>query len=416
MKRGLLGAITGLRLRGSKHWLCGAMAGLRFREAERWLQGAMAGLRLRWLRGQIAGSRYRRACLKCGLLGAFALLAGACTDRFAYTLDGRIEGLTDSVALADRVTGEIVARIPVRDGRFHYEGRHDQPTLAALGRDGRQVAACYLERGHITIEGRLDPEQAVNHDGVEYYPSGTPANDAYGAHLRFVHRVLRAYNFGRHTPEYRAALLDSLAQAPPRNLRANIGNLFGVSLLGEMLRNDPTLTRERADSLVRLLPRRLRKSRLLHAALQDVEQIFRVQELTRYIDFEAPTPDGATVALRDAVARSRYVLLDFWFANCGGCRAEVPHMKRAYAAYRDRGFEIVAVSRDEAPGPWKQAIAEACMPWINVLDSDRRICALYGVIRFPTNFLIDCATGRIVGRNLRGRELDEALAKHYSEP
>ena len=118
-----------------------------------------------------------------------------------------IEGLNDSVALVESVTKDTLAVLPAPDGSFRYKGRYDEPTAAALVRkNGQTAAVLYIEPGNIRIEGRLNAEESSNHDKIEYYPSGTPANDAFGAHMRFVNRALHAYNFEDHDQAYRAAL------------------------------------------------------------------------------------------------------------------------------------------------------------------------------------------------------------------
>ena len=77
----------------------------------------------------------------------------------------------------------------------------------------------------------------------EYYPSGTPANDAFGAHLRFVNRALHAYNFEDHDQAYRAALLDSLIGSSARNLAANTDNIFGVAMVDGVIHYDKDISR-----------------------------------------------------------------------------------------------------------------------------------------------------------------------------
>ncbi len=39
-------------------------------------------------------------------------------------------------------------------------------------------------------------------------------------------------------------------------------------------------------------------------------------------------------------------MLDCWATWCGPCIGEIPHMKEAYAAWHDKGFEILGVSFD----------------------------------------------------------------------
>lgn len=44
--------------------------------------------------------------------------------------------------------------------------------------------------------------------------------------------------------------------------------------------------------------------------------------------------------------RGKVVVIDFWATWCGPCIAEMPHMKKLYAAYKDKGVEFIGVSLD----------------------------------------------------------------------
>lgn len=350
------------------------------------------------------------------LLTASALLSGCRPTGFRYTLTGHIEGLNDSVALVESVTKDTLAVLPAPDGSFRYKGRYDEPTAAALVRkNGQTAAVLYIEPGNIRIEGRLDAEESSNHDKIEYYPSGTPANDAFGAHLRFVNRALHAYNFEDHDQAYRAALLDSLIGSSARNLAANTDNIFGVAMVDGVIHYDKDISRARVDSIVSLFPPHLRTCRLMKRPLEHIERVLRSRELARYVDFTANDAGGNPVTLSQVMKRSRYLLLDFWFADCVPCRSEMPHIRTAYEAYHDKGFEVVGLSTDKDAGAWKKAIAEDGMAWINLTDADRRVCDLYSVTKFPTNYLIDCSTGEVVARELRGKALTETLGELFKQ-
>ena len=48
--------------------------------------------------------------------------------------------------------------------------------------------------------------------------------------------------------------------------------------------------------------------------------------------------------------------------------------------------------------------------WINVCDDkEHNISSLYGIWGIPDNVMIDCSTGIIVKRDLRGKHLNEEL-------
>ena len=130
-------------------------------------------------------------------------------------------------------------------------------------------------------------------------------------------------------------------------------------------------------------------------------------------DFEMEDPLGNNLRLSDF--RGKYVLLDFWASWCMPCRAEHPALRKAYENYKDKGFEIFAVSLDQAgkKQAWIKAIEKDQITWPQVSDLqfyNNKAAVLYGVKAIPQNFLLD-KEGKIIARNLRGQALENFLKK-----
>lgn len=94
----------------------------------------------------------------------------------------------------------------------------------------------------------------------------------------------------------------------------------------------------------------------------------------------------------------------------------MPHIRTAYEAYHDKGFEVVGLSTDKDAGAWKKAIAEDGMAWINLTDADRRVCDLYSVTKFPTNYLIRLGpTAKSSPANCGAMVLAETLGELFKQ-
>jgi alkyl hydroperoxide reductase subunit AhpC len=88
---------------------------------------------------------------------------------------------------------------------------------------------------------------------------------------------------------------------------------------------------------------------------------------------------------------------------------------KAYQKFKNKNFTILGVSLDR-PGQkeaWLKAIKQDQLAWTQVSDLqfwNNSAAVLYHVQGIPQNFLID-PNGKIVGRNLRGVELETKLCE-----
>ncbi|HWW40843.1 TlpA disulfide reductase family protein [Pedobacter sp.] len=127
------------------------------------------------------------------------------------------------------------------------------------------------------------------------------------------------------------------------------------------------------------------------------------------MDFTQPDVNGKPISLSSY--KGKYVLIDFWASWCGPCRKENPNVLKAYNEFKDKNFDVLAVSLDDKKDNWLKAVKEDGLPWTQVSDLlgfKNAAAQAYAISAIPQNFLLD-PNGKIIASNLRGDALMKKL-------
>ena len=96
-------------------------------------------------------------------------------------------------------------------------------------------------------------------------------------------------------------------------------------------------------------------------------------------DFTLTTPEGKQVSLYSV--KGKLKIIDFWASWCGPCRRLSSSMIPIYEAFKDKGFTVVGIARENNnTDAMKKAIEQDKYPWLNLVELNDKgnIWEMYG--------------------------------------
>ncbi|MCW8313836.1 redoxin domain-containing protein [Sphingobacterium thalpophilum] len=321
----------------------------------------------------------------------------------------------------------------MKDGKFTFRGRVDEPCMVNIyiivpGRKYPATMKLFLENAKINLRATWDKS---THDYVKNLKiTGSKVHEENedlfeGAMKRSGRDQIReAYieaEKRRDTAQMRALTnanrnaLELYTKDINDWIAANPNSFATLRYKSMIIPTDEAGLNKFEAELGRMDPV-LRSSFLaqtIYAEINEQRSRLKIAPGTMAIDFVQPDKDGQLVRLSDY--RGKYVFVDFWASWCVPCRAENPHVLKAYNDFHKKGLEILSVSVDEKREAWLKAIEQDHLPWTQVSDLkgwENSASRSYLIKAIPANFLID-PSGKIIASGLRGDNLHKELERVF---
>lgn len=353
------------------------------------------------------------------VLLAAAAMAG-CSTGTKYTIKGSGDAFSEMsyVLLQTIEDGQrnTIDSVAIVDNAFAFKGETATPSIAYLffGAEAPEdptkampmmfSVPVFLEAGNITV-GKTE--------NTSFVAKGTPMNDKQAEFSTKMTDLSNEFQKAAESGDEQKMneIQDQFLVVIKDAISANTDNLFGVSLFQQMYYN---LKPQEIIDIAAKFPAEMQEQ--LTEIKAHAEAQLKTQPGQPYIDIVQKDADGKEVSLKSVIETegNKYVLIDFWASWCGPCMGEVPFLVDTYAKYHDKGFEIYGVSFDNDRDAWLNAIESKKMTWVHVSDVngwDNQARNDYAVNGIPANYLIDCATGKIVATALRGEALQAKIAE-----
>lgn len=376
-------------------------------------------------------------CLGVSLL----LMAGLATAQQSsgrFSLNGNLAGKANGIMyLSYAAAGgqRVMDSTVIHDGRFHFEGKIDGPTVAYLQlkeavRNQQNTTSFFMEPAVMTADLILNNFPAVKFRGsatqddyAELLTQKLKIQDRWKTVMDTLSAVnkrsnvqfqeLKAWVLQPYHDEIRELDFNFFAKHPTSPVTAYQLRFYTSELPLDTL-----------QKFYDALGKKVQQSLDAKNLLEEITKIRAGSPGSVASGFTTTDINGKRLSLSDF--KGKYVLLDFWASWCVPCRKGNPHLKELYSKYKSQGFEIIGVSDDDSkPDAWHKAVEKDGLPWKHVLrgfDIQKRmnnqpnpndISEKYGIHTLPTKILID-PKGVIIGRYDEHEEaLDEKLKEVF---
>jgi len=374
------------------------------------------------------------------ILLLFLLVSLSCS-RDRVMISGVVEGgAKTGISLEELNINQTVRIDSIRtekDGSFKFSTRLEEPRLMLLRNDRGQILNLLPFPGE-----NISIRTSYKSFGHGYQVEGSPESEKIRLLVEHLHKT-------RRTVDSLVQVADSIEQGDDprlalartayqqtlinqkrftiRFLVENVKSLSSVYALYQKFDEEYYVLGEDTDlqyykivadslesvypdvSLVHSLREDVKKREALYEEKRQMDMLMSMAEETGMPNLSIPDREGNEISLSEL--KGKVVLVIFWASGNEESVRSLVQLQSVYDRYRDKGFEIYAISLDNDKIKWMNAIDYNEFNWINVSElsyPDSRADKLYNVQQLPAGYLVN-REGEIVARDLYGRTLETWL-------
>lgn len=345
------------------------------------------------------------------------------SGKISYTINGKLVGYKNHLILLNKFKQSgmsIVDSLRTNDtGAFTFKGTATENSIFYVQYSSSNAVPLIIENG-----SKFNLLIHTNLNGLNYELTGTKAEKSIGLYdfIKKFSRLNGEMNnienqINNEADPMKNYQLQMYAAMKQEELRMVIDSMVQYKSPLESYFVVFNFMEEQKPADLKSIYTRMEPNDVKSSYYTDLKTIYNntkgieIGELAPDIDL--PQPDGKNLKLSSL--RGKVVLIDFWASWCGPCRAEFPNVKRVYAKYKEKGFEIYGVSLDRDKPSWVNSISSLGLDWKHVSDLKYWSCApakVYKVSGIPFTVLID-KNGKVIAKNLRGAELEKKLEELF---
>ncbi|MCL2168308.1 MAG: AhpC/TSA family protein [Lentimicrobiaceae bacterium] len=369
---------------------------------------------------------------KLTLIFAAACLFIACSNEKSFKISGTLTEFgnpdeSNMIYLKTRNTDEILVNldsaIVKKDGTFALKGKSSETDLYFLAdRDNVFVLRFFVDPSNsITINGNAADIPNIKVEGSQ-------TQELYAEYLSLLEPLKEQQELLRQK-YYDYATNESISEEELEKIQEELVSQFeqaeeaGKTITLDFIqthsnhivaaylvyRNTQSLSNsEEIEKQLELLDTVL-ENKFVTLVKNRLERVKNTEESALLPNIELPDAEGQLISTQSL--RGKYLFVDFWASWCGPCIREIPYMKKAYAEFQDKGFEIYSISLDDNKEAWLNAIAKYELNWLHVSDLlafNSPVAKQIAVAYVPHTFLLD-PNGVILAVDVRGEDLENRL-------